>query len=150
MQLDPIIVTGNVVPVSDYTTEVGLIISKDMRRDQRVANVITRINKAINFMYDKCSNLPKRHKILIESQLLFSHFDYACSCSLGMTKLLHIKLQRQLNKGVRFIFSLPRHVDVKSYLGKLWWLSLEVRRTYFIFMQAFKVIKFQWPRYLYD
>ena len=58
-------------------------------------------------------------------------------------------LQKQLNKDIRFIFSLPKDAHISPYLKNLHWLPLVLRREYFLLTMTFNVIKFKRPTYLY-
>ena len=94
--------------------------------------------------------LPVKVKKQITAQLLFPHFDYVCVSFIDLNKDLESKLERQLNKAIRFIFNLSRRSSTDKFRYKLNWLSLAQRRQYFLLSLTFKVINFRTPKYLFD
>lgn len=101
-------------------------------------------------MFARCRSMPIKFKKQIAMQLLFPQFDYACVTFLDLTTEQEYLLQKQQNKAVRFIFSLPRYAHITPYIKKLNWLPLCLRRQYFLLTQMYKVLKFQRPLYLYN
>lgn len=81
MILQPIIVDGQVVPLTDCVKSLGLTISRDLRWKQHISNVVSSTNRILYFLNNKIRDLPVKLKRLIAAQLLFPRFDYACQCS---------------------------------------------------------------------
>ena len=131
IDVSPIIVDNAIIEFSDSVKNLGLIISANLKWDEQIANIITRTNKSLYFMFSKCQTLPIHLKKQIASQLLFPQFDYACLNFMDLTNEQETSLQRQLNKAVRFIFKLPKREHISPFVKKLNWLPLSLRRKYF-------------------
>ena len=149
MDVAPIIVDNLVIQFADSVKNLGLNISSNLKWDEQIANIITRTNKALYFMFSKCQSLTIHLKKQIAAQLLFPQFDYACLNFMDLTNEQETNLQKQLNKAVRFIFKLRKHEHITPFIKKLNWLPLVLRRKYFILTQTHKVLKSKKPVYLY-
>lgn len=150
MQLLPLLVDGQVVKLSNSVKSLGLTISEDLRWNSHVMSIISSTNRILYFLNSKARGLPISIKKQIASQLLFPHFDYACTVFIDVTKELGSKLDNQLDKAVRFVFGLPRKSPTASFRRKLNWLTLYQRRQYFLLSITFRVLKFKQPAYLYN
>lgn len=150
MALQPLIVDGVVVPLSDCVSSLGLKIAGDLRWHQHISDVIAASNRILYFLNSKARQLPVKVKKLLATQLLFPRFDYACVAFIDISGELAGKMERQLNKAVRFVFNLQRRASTADFRRKLNWLSLYQRRQYFLLTLTYKVLKTKTPRYLYD
>ena len=69
---------------------------------------------------------------------------------MDLSKNLKTKLDTQLNKAVRFVFSLPHRAPTSNSRKKLKWMTLTQRRKYFLLTLTFQTLNTKKPPYLYD
>lgn len=150
MALQPLVVDGVVVPLSDCVKSLGLTISEDLRWQRHITDVITSISRILYFLNSKARYLPVKIKKLLAAQLLFPRFDYACITFLDLTVDLQNKLDRQLSKAIRFVFNCPKRTSTRNLRRKLNWMTLYQRRQYFLLTQTYKVLNTGSPAYLFD
>lgn len=150
MVLCPLVVDGVIVPLTDCVTSLGLKISNDLRWHRHVSDIVASSNRILYFMNSRARYLPVKIKKLLASQLLFPKLDYACITMIGLTGDLQGRLERQLNKAVRFVFNLPRRAGTSEFRSKLHWLTIYQRRQYFLLTLTYKVLETRTPPYLYD
>lgn len=65
-------------------------------------------------------------------------------------EVLNTKLQRLINKGIRFIFNLRYDEHITPYREQLGWLTVKNRRLYFLGIEMFKIERGISPSYLVD
>lgn len=150
MTLQPLVVDGVVIPLSESVTSLGLTLSNDLKWQKHLSGVVTSTNRVLYALNHKARSLPIRVKKLLAAQLLFPRFDYACVCFLDLSVELQGKLDRQLNKAVRFVFNLFRRSSTLEFRQKLNWLTLYQRRQYYLLTLTYKVLKTKRPSYLYQ
>ncbi|RYA73302.1 hypothetical protein DD595_25125, partial [Enterobacter cloacae complex sp. 4DZ3-17B2] len=80
--------------------------------------------------------------------LVVPHIDYACLVYADASQYLNTKLQRLSNCAVRFVFSLKRDASITVYRTKLNWMSVTMRRTYFLGLLGYKIFMMNKPSYL--
>lgn len=148
--LQPLLVDGQVVPLSTCIENLGLKITENLSWEPQLTDVITTTNRILFFLNAKGRDLPITIKKRIAAQLLFPHFDYACSVYIDLTKDLETRLERQLSKAIRFIFNLSRRTSATPFRSKLKWLSLSQRRKYFLLCLTYKALHLKKPPYLYS
>lgn len=107
MQLQSITVDGQIIEFSSTVTSLGLTISADLRWDCYINGIVAVTNRILYFLNSRARGLPFQVKKLVASQLLFPHFDYPCTVFLDLTSDIRVKLDRQLNKALRFVLNLP-------------------------------------------
>lgn len=107
-------------------------------------------NKSLYYLNARCRHLPFFAKKQLVIQLIFPHFDYVSVAFLDLHKDRSQRLDKQLNKAISFILSLPRRHDSEKYRKKLHWLPLAVRRKFFLLIQTFKVLKRKKLEYLFS
>lgn len=150
MILKSLIVDGLVVTLSDCVTGLGLTISDDLSWQWHLTGVIIATNRALYALNHIARGLPVRVKKPLAAQLLFPRFDYACMYFMDLGAELQGKLDRQLNKAIRFVFNLSRRTSTVEFRRKLNWLTLYKRRQYFLLTLTYKVLKTKRPLYLHQ
>lgn len=119
-----------------------------MTWSHQVDKVVKSTNKTLYFLRNKCNSLPVNLRKLMVSQMIFPHFDYACSSFCTLSQTYNKRMENQLTKSIRFIFSLPKHISTDQFRVKLNWMTLAQRRKYFIAIQTFKTLRSAKPEYL--
>lgn len=150
MVLHPVLVDQRVIPLTDCVKSLGLKIAQDLRWQHHITDIVTVTNRILFFLNSRARHLPLKIKKLLASQLLFPRFDYACVAFIDLGYELSAKLDRQLNKAIRFVFNLPRKSSTGQYRIKLNWMTLHQRRQYFLLTLAYKAIRHKSPFYLYE
>ena len=80
---------------------------------------------------------------------IFALLDY-CLVYNDLTSEQDTKLQRFINRGIRFIFNLRRDEHVSPYRRRLGWLTVKSRRLYFVGIKTYKIIYGKAPDYLIE
>ena len=99
----------------------------------------------LNFFRRSTTAIFPKHLI---KTLIFSHIDY---CSVAMSKMSNKpeeRLQRLINRGIRYIFELRRTERITAYIRKLAWPTVASWRAFMTASITFRVLKNGEPKYL--
>ena len=72
-------------------------------------------------------SIPYESKVILVTNLIFANIDFCNGLLICSPKYVVLKLQRILNKAVRFIFGIRRRDHITHYLFKLHILPVEYR-----------------------
>ena len=113
---------------------------------------VTQIGKKINrVLYTlrfirHCTSEALRTRLV--QALIVPHLDYCSVVYLDANKQLKIRLQRLSNSGVRYIFGIRRDSSITPYRKGLGWLCVDSRRSYFMAILIYKILRLGQPAYL--
>ena len=96
------------------------------------------------------SSIPQNTRILLVTSSICSTLDYCNSLLISSPKYLTDRLQKVLNKAVRFIFNVRRRDHISPYLYKLHILPVIYRIKFKVSSLAFKVTRRTAPSYMLD
>ncbi|CAB0036352.1 unnamed protein product [Trichogramma brassicae] len=135
-----------------YSTEVqclGLWIQTGLDWSRQVDSASGRIYGALRVLRRLRRLLSRQNRKELIEALVFPHLDYACAAYDDLFNYQNIQLHRALNACVRFVIGTSgRRERVTPYRLGLGWLSVELRRRYFIASIAYTCLAQGTPSYL--
>ncbi|CAB0041812.1 unnamed protein product [Trichogramma brassicae] len=135
-----------------YSTEVqclGLWIQTGLDWSRQVGSASGRIYGVLRVLRRLRRLLSRQNRKELIEALVFPHLDYACAAYDDLFDYQNIQLHRALNACVRFVFgTIGRRERVTPYRLGLGWLSVELRRRYFIASIAYSCLAQGTPSYL--
>ena len=96
------------------------------------------------------NSLSYESKVILVTNLIFANIDYCNGILICSPKNVITKLQRILNKAVRYIFGIRRRDHITPYLMKLHILPVEYRIKYKVSLIAYKITMEMAPKYLME
>ena len=124
-----------------------MFISSDLSWDIQVREITRKVNGALSRLRYRGDILSLEvRKILVQS-LVFPLIDYFCVLQTNITKDQNTKLDRLLNRCIRFIFRLRRDTSITPYRRQLGWLTASKRRDYFIALTFYRYQSSMQPPY---
>lgn len=87
-------------------------------------------------------------RILLVKSMILSQLDYSNGLLIGSPKYVIVRLQKILNKAVRFIYDVKWKEHITPYLHKLHVLPVKYRIKYKACLIAYKVTRQMAPSYL--
>ena len=119
-----------------------------------VLNRVNQIYQSVTFHLKTLNalrnHIPSETKIILVKALILSKIDY-CNILLSLCpNYLKKKLQKALNRAVRFIYCLKQRDSVTPYLKRAHFLPVEYRIRYKQSIEVFKIFNNQSPSYLQD
>ena len=93
-------------------------------------------------------SLPYDSKVILVTNLIFATLDFCNGLLICSPGYVILKLQRVLNKAVRFIFGIRRRDHITSYLYKLHILPVKYRIKFKVSLMAYKIVNKMAPKYL--
>ncbi|XP_014212890.1 uncharacterized protein LOC106642580 [Copidosoma floridanum] len=148
--LPPILVSGSVIPLCSKIKDLGVLISNDLPWNAHVSAICFRVHGTLYRLRYKGRSFLCRIKLTLTTTLIRPRFDYACLVYMSLSGYLAIKLDRQCNTVLRYIFNLRRDTAMLPYYARLGWLRSSKRRDYFLSVAIYKVLTTQRPEYLYN
>lgn len=85
--------------------------------------------------------LPKALKSRLVTSLIYPHVDYCCAAYTDMTAEHNLNLHRAINSCIRFIFNVKADERITPYYGRLGWLKIDTRRTYFVVCLLYRILQ---------
>ncbi|CAD6211859.1 GSCOCG00003869001-RA-CDS, partial [Cotesia congregata] len=131
-QLPEIVVDGNIIPYVNTTKHLGVHLSSDLSWDAHVSQLSRKAYITLNNLKDKKNVLSESCRKLLVTATILPIIDYCSIVFLDSSKRLDSKLQRIVNRAIRFIFNLKRDEHITPYIirRRLNWLSVKSRRHY--------------------
>ena len=130
------------VKLLGITLEPSLSFSKFVEKKIRTCNFHLRNLKSVKHA------IPYASRILLVKSMILSQLDYGNGLLIGVPKYVTERLQKVLNKAVRFIYNVNWKDHMSPYLCKLHILPIEYRIKYKVSLVAYKVTKKMAPDYL--
>ena len=96
------------------------------------------------------NSLPFNAKVTLVTNMIFANIDYCNALLICSPQYIILKLQRILNKAVRFIFNAKRSVHITPLLYKLHILPVMYRIKYKVSLLAYKIVNKIAPTYLIE
>ena len=84
---------------------LGVIIDSKLKFDGEVKKILQRIACRIEVLNTLSKSLPEKTKVLLLNAIVISHLYYSNLILIGLQKSLLTTLEKQLNWGIKFIFS---------------------------------------------
>ena len=126
------------------------MLNETMAGETMPTSVINKINKNLEFLYQKNRFLTPTLRRLLCNALIQPHFYYACSAWYhNVTKKLKNRIQTSQNKCISFCLYKITHIFHKEF-ENLNWLPVTERCNQCINSVVFKYVKDQCPNYLND
>ena len=94
------------------------------------------------------NSIPYEAKVMLVTNLIFANIDYCNALIICSPKYVVLKLQKIMNKAIRFIFGLKRKEHITPYLFKLHILPVEHRIKFKLGIIAYKITRNMAPAYL--
>ena len=98
------------------------------------------------YRFRNCTNYSLRLKLV--NALVLSKLDYCLIASMGVSKELDLKLQRIINRCVRYVVGLPWDSRITEARRNLNWLSLSDRRHFYALSLLYQISNTGEPSYL--
>lgn len=150
MNIPKVQVDHCIVDFENSVKNLGLIMTNDLSWRDHVNYMNLRVNRALHFMNSRCKAMPKNIRKTLVTSLIFPIIDYGCMSYNGITKVMNDKVDRWLNRGIRFIFRLHKYDHISPYRRELNWFTSPQRRLFFMLVIAYKILKELKPEYLYS
>ncbi|XP_077254727.1 uncharacterized protein LOC143893340 [Temnothorax americanus] len=138
------------IPFSDSVEYLGVTINSTLSWEKQATKTISKVNSAL-YQLKLCRQLlPVPLRVKLVSALMLPHFDYCCTVLTNITGQHNLRLQRALNRCVRFIFNLKRDEHITPYLVRLGWLKIDLRRSYLVGSLTFSVLRKEKPQVIFS
>ncbi|CAG5100026.1 Protein of unknown function [Cotesia congregata] len=149
-QLPEIVVDGNIIPYVNTTKHLGVHLSSDLSWDAHVSQLSRKAYITLNNLKDKKNVLSESCRKLLVTATILPIIDYCSIVFLDSSKRLDSKLQRIVNRAIRFIFNLKRDEHITPYIirRRLNWLSVKSRRHYSLACFIYKLLETGEPKFL--
>lgn len=127
---------------------LGVTLGPVLDFSEFVSNKIQICNMHLRNLRAVRDSIPYESKVILVTNLIFANIDFCNGLLICSPKYVVLKLQRILNKAVRFIFGIRRRDHITHYLFKLHILPVEYRIKFKVSLIAFKIAKKMAPKYL--
>jgi hypothetical protein len=139
---------GNKIKSIDRVKLLGVELGPSLNFSEFVNKKIQTCNYHLrNLRYVK-ESIPTNTRIRLVTSLICSNIDYCNALLLCSPKYVLDRLQKVLNKAVRFIFNVRKRDHISPYLYKLHILPVTYRVKFKVSVIAFKVMRGVAPAYL--
>ena len=143
-----ILIKNIAIPFSDKVKILGVTLSNDLSWNCHISNLSRNINFTLHRLYRMGSYLNIKIKLLLIKSLILPLFDYCCNVYYDLSGYLSKKLDKLLNRAIRYIYNLPKHSHITPFKLRANLLSLSSRRKFFLISLFFKIINTKTPLYL--
>lgn len=150
MNLPPIIVSGETIPLVNQAKSLGITLSVDLSWDAHLSSLSSRVHYVLHKLRFRGWLLSTDVKKMLAQALVLPIIDYACLVYNDLNGDQNLKVQRLVNASIRFIYNLKRDESITPYRIKLDWLKVENRRLYLLGRQVLAILHSQRPPYLYN
>lgn len=148
MTLNPIIISGTVIPFVDKVRNLGVVMTRDLTWNSHIANISSKIHGVLyrlRFSQDSLSTPIRR---LLINSLILPHFDYCCLVFNDSPGYLELKLRRLLNACIKFVYRVKRETPLEPYRRQAGWFTPIARRKYFLGCTMYRILQTDTPSYL--
>ena len=136
------------IPFCDEVRNLGLIIDQNLSWASHVNKITKSVNQSLYPLLKFKYVIPTSLKAQLVSTLILPLFDYSDIAYQDLSQELSLKLQRSMNRCIRFIFNLQLSDHITEYINKLSWLKLESRRRLHTLSLLYQILNTKTPRYL--
>ena len=145
------IIIGNTkIEYSTSITLLGVTLSNDLSWNAHVSTICKKANFSLHRLYRIGPFLPSSIKLILVKALILPIFDYACVVYYDLSGYLATKLDKLLNRAIRYIFNLRRSSHITPYRWRTRLLSLPFRRKYYLISLFFRITNTKIPLYLHN
>ena len=139
---------GIVIPFADEVKSLGVTLDSRLTWEAHVTQIGKKINRVLYTLrfIRHCTSEALRTRLV--QALIVPHLDYCSVVYLDAKKQLKTRLQRLSNSGVRYIFGIRRDSSITPYRKGLGWLCVDSRRSYFMAILIYKILRLGQPAYL--
>ena len=139
---------NGLIQPSDTAKLLGVTLSQKLNFVEFVQKKIQICNLHLRNLRSVRNCIPHKAKVILVTNLIFSNIDYCNGLLLCSPGYLITKLQRTLNKAIRFVFNIKREEHITPYLFKLHILPLFYRIKFKMSLIAYKMSRNIAPAYL--
>jgi hypothetical protein len=140
--------SNRIIEPSSSVTVLGVELGEKMNFAEFISSKIRSCNFHLrNFKYIKHC-LPQKTRILLVNNFIFSILDYSNILLICLPDYQIDKLQKIMNKAVRFILDIRFDEHITPYLFQLHFLPIKFRINYKTCLIAFKIVRKIAPEYL--
>lgn len=150
MNLPPIQVNGEIIPLVTKAKSLGVVLSTDLSWNAHLSGLSSRVHNVLHKLRFRGWLLSRELKIMLIQSLVLPHIDYACLVYNDLKEYLNLKVQRLAHAGIRFIFNLRKDASITNYRKQLGWLKVENRRKYFLMCQLFNIKRSKRPKFFFE
>ena len=141
--LTPLHHDGTEIPYSPVVKNLGFLIDENLTLKPHVMNVISKTNRSLYQLYRFRNITTRELRLKLINSLVLSKLDYCFVATMGTSSELDVRLQRVMNRCVRYIIGIPKHFRIS-----LNWLFLNDRRLYYALSLLFSILQTNKPHYL--
>ena len=145
--INSIQINGVNIQFTNNIKMLGIYISSDLSWNIYLNNLTRKVNGVLYRLRYKGNILSLETKKILVQSLIIPIIDYCCVLLTDITDELNAKIDRLLNKTIRFIFCLRRDSHITPYRRQLRWLTALSRRKYFLAMYFYRYHSLQKPTY---
>jgi len=136
------------VPFVSSARSLGVVLDSKLNWKEHVKYICSRAHSLMYRLYHfRRSTTLSLRKHLVQA-LLFPVVDYCSLVYCNISNELNLKIQRVLNRGIRYIYGFWRDSRVTPYRRELGWLRAEGRRDYFAACFLYNLLQSGTPSYL--
>ena len=145
MQINHININGVNIPLVKTVKSLGITLSSNLSWQAQVNNLTRKVNGTLFRLRYHSDILSIDLRKTLVSSLIFPIFDYCCVLMTDITKDQNMKIERLMNRTIRFIFKLRRDAHITLYRNRLSWLKIESRRKYFTAICIYQLMHIYTP-----
>jgi hypothetical protein len=137
-----------VIEPSETVKLLGVTLGSKLTFSDFVSKKIQNCNFQLRNLRAIGNSLPYNAKVILVTNMIFSNIDYCNAILICSPQYLILKLQRTVNRAVRFIFNAKRTDHITPLLFRLHILPVMFRIRYKVSLFAFKIVHKIAPQYL--
>lgn len=140
----------NTIKFESSVRTLGVILDSKLFFRQHVASVWSKVNGALYKIQQLREYTDVNLRKCLVSALVMPHVNYCCAALQGISGENNLELQGVANKGIRYIFNVPRDAHISQYRRSLGWLTVAAGRKLAICCLIYTVLKLGVPKFLKD
>ena len=141
---------GKQIPPERTMKLLGVVLGSGWNFDEFVNKKIQTCNFHLRNLKAIKRCIPRKTRIMLVTSLICSTLDFCNSLLICSPKYILDRLQKVINKAVRFIFDVRMREHITPYLYTLHILPVAYRVKFKVSIIAYKIMKGIAPKYLQD
>lgn len=123
---------SSVILLEPSVRNLGVVLDSKLTFHRHIASVTSKVNEVLFQLQQLRDFTDVRLRKSLVAALILPYIDYCSVALIGAGVVNDLKLQRLVNKGVRFIYNLPRDAQISHHRRSLGWLSVKDSRNLMI------------------